>query len=279
MNNKELIEELDALQQRATEAEGCLEELAEIKKDTFVLIKQYFSDDSIYLKMLNEIELPFEDETVSQKKLMEYALQKYLDLGDLMISELKLSLTELKSQSPKVFIVHGTAQEPVRELKTILGNVGINPIILHEQPSEGMTIIEKLEKYSNVGFAFIVLTPDDLGVAREAILKFLKPSLAKQNLSPGQMTKYLKKLGEDTDAVSLHDTFSILKNRARQNVILEFGYFIGRLGRSKVCCLYKGDLELPSDMHGICYLPFNNSVNEVKTTILGELRAANILEP
>ncbi len=56
---------------------------------------------------------------------------------------------------------------------------------------------------------------------------------------------------------------------------LEFGYFIGRLGRSKVCCLYKGDLELPSDMHGICYLHFNKSIDEVKETIFKELKAAS----
>jgi predicted nucleotide-binding protein len=69
----------------------------------------------------------------------------------------------------------------------------------------------------------------------------------------------------------------LLKDKARQNVILEFGYFIGRLGRSRVCCLYKGGLKLPSDMHGICYLHFNESVNEVKETIIEELKAANIL--
>jgi predicted nucleotide-binding protein len=56
-------------------------------------------------------------------------------------------------------------------------------------------------------------------------------------------------------------------------VVLEFGYFMGRLNRDRVCCLYKGNIELPSDMHGICYLHFNNSVNEIKQIILKELKA------
>ena len=71
--------------------------------------------------------------------------------------------------------------------------------------------------------------------------------------------------------------FDYLKNRARQNVILEFGYFIGKLSRQKVCCLYKGNIELPSDMHGLCYLHFNNSVSEIKDAIIEELKAAAII--
>jgi len=57
-------------------------------------------------------------------------------------------------------------------------------------------------------------------------------------------------------------------------VILEFGYFIGLLGREKVCCLYKGNVELPSDMQGIVYVPFNESINEAKGMILKELSEA-----
>ena len=106
------------------------------------------------------------------------------------------------------------------------------------------TIIEKLEKYSNVSYAFIILTPDDVG---------------------GNFIRYKGKLLE----------FSKIDFRARQNVVLEFGYFIGLLGREKVCCLYKGNIELPSDMHGICYVHFQESITEVKDTILKELNAAD----
>ena len=68
---------------------------------------------------------------------------------------------------------------------------------------------------------------------------------------------------------------SFVRMRARQNVVLEFGYFMGLLGRDKVCCLYKGDIELPSDMHGIVYVPFKESVNEVSDKIIKELKAAD----
>jgi predicted nucleotide-binding protein len=68
--------------------------------------------------------------------------------------------------------------------------------------------------------------------------------------------------------------FGLFKDRVRQNVILEFGYFVGRIGRNKVCCLLKGSIELPSDMNGICYFNFENSVSEVWERILKELRAA-----
>lgn len=66
----------------------------------------------------------------------------------------------------------------------------------------------------------------------------------------------------------------ICSYRARQNVILEFGYFIGKLSRNRVCCLYKGEIELPSDMHGIRYVQFKNSIDEIRTLIMKELKQA-----
>lgn len=66
----------------------------------------------------------------------------------------------------------------------------------------------------------------------------------------------------------------LLKSRARQNVILEFGFFIGKLGRKRVCCLYKERVELPSDMHGMVHVSFLNSVNEARDMIAKELKAA-----
>jgi len=67
-----------------------------------------------------------------------------------------------------------------------------------------------------------------------------------------------------------------LEKRARQNVILEFGYFMGLLGRSRVCCLYMSNVELPSDMHGIAYIPFEYSLSTrtVRKRIVRELKAA-----
>jgi predicted nucleotide-binding protein len=177
-------------------------------------------------------------------------------------------------KNDKVFIVHGTDRTSLAELKTLLVNAGLKPIILHEQPSKGMTLIEKLEKYSDVDYAFVLLTPDDNGLGKIDLLEFLNRFFNKTFTSMDEINISVANMG-DVNAVSfLHKMFAMFKNRARQNVVLEFGYFIGRLGRSRVCCLYTGDIELPSDMQGICYLHFTNSVNEVKETIFKELEAS-----
>jgi len=146
----------------------------------------------------------------------------------------KQKVPNIPSISKNIFIVHGRDTASAYELARILTELKLNPIILSEQPSGSLTIIEKLEKYSNVGYAFVLLTPDDVG-----------------RLSSEQY----------------------LKSRARQNVLLEFGYFIASLGRDRVACLYKGDVELPSDMHGVVYVQFNKSVKEIYWYIIKELKA------
>lgn len=115
--------------------------------------------------------------------------------------------------SADVFIVHGH-NEGVREsVARFLAKIGLNPIILHEKANRGMTIIEKIEQNSDVGFAVILLTPDDEGRVKNG------------ELAP----------------------------RARQNVLLEMGYFFARLGRNRICVLKSGDLEMPSDFAGVVW--------------------------
>ena len=116
----------------------------------------------------------------------------------------------------KIFIVHGHDEAVKQSLARFLEKLGIEVVILHEQPNRGRTIIEKFEDYSDVGFAVVLLTPDDLGGSKNEL----------DNLLP----------------------------RARQNVILELGFFIGKLGRERVCALYKGDLEIPSDFSGVIWI-------------------------
>jgi len=170
---------------------------------------------------------------------------------------MKVDAKRVTSLSKNVFIVHGRDHMPVKELKTMLLELGLSPIVLHEQPSGSMTIVEKLEYYSgDIGFAFVLLTPDDA----------LVPTI--------QTIKVDKKHGTITPIYFFNPPPI---SRARQNVILEFGFFVAKLGRKKVCCLYKGDTELPydmpSDMHGIVYIPFKESVNEVRDKIIKELKA------
>lgn len=116
----------------------------------------------------------------------------------------------------KVFLVHGHDESARESTARFLEKLGLEPIILHEQPNAGRTIIEKVEKYAEVAFAVVLLTPDDVG-------------------------------GSASDPQALN-------SRARQNVILELGYFIGRLGRAHVAALLKGDVEKPSDYDGVVYI-------------------------
>jgi len=124
--------------------------------------------------------------------------------------------------SRKVFVVHGHDEAAKAKTARFLERLKLVPIILHEQPSSGRTIIEKFETYSgDIAFAVILLTPDDIG--------------------------------------SSEKTPTDLKPRARQNVVMELGYFLGRLGRSRVCALYKGHVELPSDYQGVLYIELDDA--------------------
>lgn len=146
----------------------------------------------------------------------------------------EMSLDDHPVDKTKVFIVHGHEEGPRESVARFLEKLGLQPIILHEQASRNMTIPEKLDTYGAVGFAIVLLTPDDLGCAK-------------------------------TDTTN--------KPRARQNVILELGYFIGRLGRDKVCALLKEGIEIPSDYVGTVYINWDNA-NAWKFALAKELKAA-----
>ena len=146
-------------------------------------------------------------------------------------------------KNEKVFIVHGHNEELKLSVARTLEKLGLEPVILHEQPNGGKTIIEKLEFNSDVGFVVVLLTPDDEGKAK---------------------------------------TEGRLKDRARQNVLVELGYFIGKLGRKKVLPIYIEGVEVPSDFNGVLYTLFDKAghwrfdlVRELKNT--GYLVDANAL--
>ena len=146
----------------------------------------------------------------------------------------------------KVFIVHGRDEVSKTNLEILLTEMGLEPIVLHRQADEGQTVIEKFEKYgSDVAYAFILLTPDEIA--------------------------YLS--NED----SFPDNERKKEKRARPNVIFEFGYFVGKLGRNRVCCLYTGDVEIPSDLKGLVYKQYHNSVEEVAYSIQKDLKVVGIL--
>ena len=135
----------------------------------------------------------------------------------------------------EVFVVHGRDDGAKDAVARFLEKLGLQPMILHEQPNKGRTIIEKFEQYAQVGFAVVLLTPDDKCSSR---------------------------------AEEGKNSF-----RARQNVIFELGYFIGRLGRSRTCALFKGDIEIPSDYDGVLYVKMDeNGAWQMK--LVSELKEA-----
>ncbi|WP_449410509.1 TIR domain-containing protein [Methylobacterium komagatae] len=147
-----------------------------------------------------------------------------------------------KAQSNKVFIVHGHDDKSKQDLEILLREFGLDPIVLHRKADGGRTLIEKFEQYSDVGYAFVIMTPDEIA--------------------------YLSK---DAD---LEDANRRKEYRARPNVIFEFGFFVGRLGRSRTCCILKGDVAVPSDLNGLVYKKFNISVEEIAYALQKELKEA-----
>ena len=124
----------------------------------------------------------------------------------------------------QVFVVHGRDEGVREQVARLLEKLELEAIILHEQPDRARTVIEKFEQHAlRVGYAVVLLTPDDF--AR----------------------------GPD------ESSWPKTPSRARQNVILELGYFMGSLGRSRTAALYAHGTELPSDIHGLLYVPLDGA--------------------
>lgn len=138
-------------------------------------------------------------------------------------------------KNKKVFIVHGHDDELKESAARLVEKIGLEAVILHEQANEGLTIIQKLEKQADVGYAIILYTPCDEG----------------------------RKKGSRNS-----------KPRARQNVVFEHGLFMGKLGARHVCALRKSEVEMPSDAQGILYIEVKDGSNEWKHEVAKELKNA-----
>lgn len=164
---------------------------------------------------------------VSDEDMITYS-EEMQDITSELIKEVKQCSTAKRqtiipsrdiADRSKVFIVHGRENSTKLEVARFIERLGFVPIILNEQPNEGMTIIEKIEKYSDVGYGVVLYTPCDIG--------------------------YMK------------DDESNKKYRARQNVVFEHGYLVAKLGRGNVTTLVKEGVETPNDISGIVYIDFD----------------------
>ena len=159
----------------------------------------------------------------------------YRDRGSFWIERVVAHFSHLDAN--RIFLIHGRDEGPKYTVAGFFENLGLEPVILAEQPSEGRTIIEKLEQHAKVGCALASLMPDD--------------------------------------AASLQGNDADLNPGARQNVIFELGFFSGRIGGKRVYALTKGDVELPSDCTGVVYIPFDN-FGGWKGELIRELESARI---
>lgn len=174
-------------------------------------------------------------------------LQAQMKMLESCIEQLQLEIDEgsaLVAQSERpsiggdVFVVHGR-NEGVREtVARFLERLELHVVVLREKPNQGRTIIEKFEDYSDVGFAVVLLTADDRGGPRDASYNAQTP-------------------------------------RARQNVLLELGFFLGKIGRKRVCSLYEEGVEVPTDYLGVLFVPFDRD-GAWKLTLAREIKAAGL---
>lgn len=234
MSNVELIQslliDLDVLPSRDEN------KLDALTRRAGMIIRKIFGNDSKYLKDLSSIDFfprifPSTEEYYQKRWLS--GKNQLLNLFKTMLEELKLFSTEdikkeskinEKKSSDKIFLVHGHDEEMKQAVARTLEKLGLTAIILHEQPNKGRTTIEKFTDYSDVGFAIVLLSPDDLGYER-------------------------------------NENIENVKSRARQNVVFELGYFIGKLGREKVLALFKPEekFEIPTDYSGVLYVPYEQN--------------------
>lgn len=167
----------------------------------------------------------------SISKLVAY-MQGFIDRIDLIpcnAEPVSVPVPQVEMSADKVFVVHGHGELIKVTTARTLELLGLKPIILHEQEDYGKTIIEKFESHAtDMGFAVVLLTADDLGISKKDIEK---AKAENKEHKPSE--------------------------RARQNVVFEMGYFMGKLDRAHVFLLLENGVEKPGDLDGIVYTPID----------------------
>lgn len=150
-----------------------------------------------------------------------------------------MSVSGVGRADRRVFVVHGRAHSDRDKLVKILHDLGMIPVVLEFAKKSGRSIYEEfLQQAKDCEFAFIILTPEDKTAAADA---------------------------------SSEDIF-----RARQNVIFEMGWFFGVLGRERTRLLYRGEIELPSDVTGIMYIRYDQSLDTIRADIRDSLEMGGL---
>jgi hypothetical protein len=218
-------------------------------------IRRIFGPDSPYIEQLASIEFRYMGIAVgtleggdspatrrARERAWLSSQEQAVALVDTMLQDLELGDSGWMSageertgpRSNRAFVVHGHDNEMKQAVARTIERLGLEAVILHERPNRGQTLIEKIERYSDVDFAVVLLSPDDTGYASAAGPEAAKP-------------------------------------RARQNVILELGYFAGKLGRESVVALHRGGIEFPSDYDGVLYTLYDGDSGTWRGELVAEL--------
>lgn len=213
---------------------------------------------------------------------------------------------------PKVFVVHGHDLKVRDNVATYLKQLGITPIVLQEGTNQGDTIVEKLERYGeDVTYAIVIMSPDDQGADSEEVtrairvvsgeatklnseMKTVNSANATAAVKGANIANMVPKLAGSMRE-QYYTLLKPLSARARQNVILELGYFMGKLGRKRVCILVLSPTprnvspetnatlfklsnlvtwDFPSDTQGVAFVDYNNGWEDY---LRQELQAAGVI--
>lgn len=237
---KGIIEEIDVLIEKKVSSSDPDFKAWQTKAERF-LVKKFGKDSfeytqfkhtsfSLMLLTSNTLDWEFVDACINGLQTTKAVFVTYLEEMEETITP-STEITQTSTPSfDKIFIVHGHDGELKQSVARLIEKQGIEAIILSEQANQGRTIIEKFENYSDIDGAICLFTSDDIGRAKE-----------------------------DTEDES----------RARQNVVLETGYFMGKLGRDHVVILADNGIEMPSDLSGVVY----TDTESWKIDLLKELKA------
>ncbi len=253
----ELLERQKNILSNISIDENAIENARIFKSDTTFLLDNFFGQNNQFSKDISKLVFepyqlvrrgstnkfskvfraePFEKDVKTANAILDSAISNIRLQQELSINQVTSKTVKkvTTKNKRKVFIVHGHDDGLKNEVARFVENQKLDAIILHEQVSRGNTIIEKIEANSDVGFAIILYTPCDYG----------RSSKSEQE-----------------------------RPRARQNVIFEHGYFVAKLGRSNVIALHKGNVEIPNDLSGVVYTPYDEH-GSWKRSIAHELKAS-----
>ena len=161
------------------------------------------------------------------------------------ITEIKRDEISSNINKNKLFIIHGNDEKLKDQLEEFITEIGLEPIVLHQESNDKLTIIEKCEKYTDVQYAIVILTPDEISY------------LSSEEKIPDE--KRRKEM------------------KAMQQIIWEFGFLVGKFGNKKVCCFYTEGVTLPIRIPGIIYKKIENGIDEARFLLMSEVKTTGFI--